>query len=316
MKHAYTFLFILFTIALGAFIYSEFKNVELSINNNAPDDLRDTAPHPSSSAAMTENLTSKTTDEKTKTTSWINPQGNTLETRILPPQNFKRDPVEKTSFAHYLRQIPMKKDGEVVRYYNGKEKPNHVHCAVIDIDVSPRDLQQCADAVMRLRAEYLFAQKRYNDISFNFTSGDPARYSEWMKGMRPKVAGNKVTWQKTANASNTYDSFRKYIDTVFIYAGTASLSKEMKKQKISNLQIGDVFIQGGFPGHAVIVMDVVVDATGKKRFLLAQSYMPAQDIHVLKNPNNEALSPWYELEGTSTFVTPEWTFSANDLKTW
>ena len=53
------------------------------------------------------------------------------------------------------------------------------------------------------------------------------------------------------------------------------------------MQIGDVFIKGGFPGHAVVVLDMAEnDRTGQRVFLLAQSYMPAQDIHIMKNPTN------------------------------
>ena len=79
---------------------------------------------------------------------------------------------------------------------------------------------------------------------------------------------------------------------------------------------GDVLIRGGFPGHAVIVMDMVEDATGKKMYLLAQSYMPAQDVHVLLNPLSDDASPWYPLNNAETIITPEYDFTANQLKTW
>ena len=57
----------------------------------------------------------------------------------------------------------------------------------------------------------------------------------------------------------------------------------MLKVSIENIEIGDVFIQGGFPGHAIIVVDLAENEVGEKCFLVAQSYMPAQEIHVLKN---------------------------------
>jgi hypothetical protein len=101
---------------------------------------------------------------------------------------------------------------------------------------------------------------------------------------------------------------------VFSYAGTLSLSRELKKKSLNELQIGDVFIQGGSPGHAVIVVDVVKDKkTGKKLFMLAQSYMPAQDIHILKNPISNLESPWYSLNEGDELITPEWKFSPNSL---
>ena len=79
------------------------------------------------------------------------------------------------------------------------------------------------------------------------------------------------------------------------------------------LRIGDVFICGGFPGHAVIVVDMAKDRTGKSRFLLAQSYMPAQEVHLLKNPGSPR-SPWYPLEFGETLVTPEYTFARGELR--
>ena len=100
----------------------------------------------------------------------------------------------------------------------------------------------------------------------------------------------------------------------FSYCGTLSLSKEMKSIPMSELSPGDVFIKGGSPGHAVLVLDVATNNQGKKIFLLGQSYMPAQDFHVLKNPNNALLSPWYESNFQGQLVTPEWVFERGELK--
>ena len=98
--------------------------------------------------------------------------------------------------------------------------------------------------------------------------------------------------------------------------GTASLSKQLRTQDIINVEQGDVLIRGGFPGHAVIVMDIAINDTGNKIFLLAQSYMPAQDIHVLNNPSNKNLSPWYEVNDETIIETPEYTFTKYELKRW
>jgi 5-keto 4-deoxyuronate isomerase len=49
-------------------------------------------------------------------------------------------------------------------------------------------------------------------------------------------------------------------------------------------------------------------------FLLSQSYMPAQDIHILVNPNDEMISPWYSIHSGAEIITPEWTFTWDDLK--
>jgi hypothetical protein len=62
------------------------------------------------------------------------------------------------------------------------------------------------------------------------------------------------------------------------------------------------------------VLDTAVHpGTGRKVFLLAQSYMPAQEMHVLRSPVDAALDPWYPLDFGSTLQTPEWTFAATQL---
>jgi hypothetical protein len=48
-------------------------------------------------------------------------------------------------------------------------------------------------------------------------------------------------------------------------------------------------------------------------FLLAQSYMPAQEIQLLKNNDNPKLSPWYSEKQAEILSTPEWNFTGNQL---
>lgn len=203
-----------------------------------------------------------------------------------------------------------------MHYYNGEEKSNKVAAAVLSYDVGNKDLQQCADAVMRLRAEYLYKTKQFDALHFNFTNGFNATYSKWRSGYHIAVKGNNVHWTKTTKECVSYQSFREYLNVVFTYAGTASLTKELKQVALAQMQIGDVFIKGGSPGHAVIVVDMAMNSkTNKKVFMIAQSYMPAQDIHILINTNQKTISPWYDLaEAVSEIETPEWTFEGNQLK--
>jgi len=246
----------------------------------------------------------------------INPEGLTLETRIIPPEGFQRKPAQERSFSAYLRNLPLKPHGEEVKLYNGNTKPNYnIYDAVVDLDIGEKDLHQCADAVMRLRAEFLWAQKQYDKIHFNFTNGFRVDYSEWMKGKRIAVKGNKTFWAEGGATSNSHQDFWEYLEIIFNYSGTLSLAKELTPVSITDLEIGDVFIQGGSPGHAVIVVDLAFNSqTNKKIFLLAQSFMPAQEIQILKNPHNSKISPWYLSDFGAVLTTPEWTFSKTDLK--
>jgi len=82
------------------------------------------------------------------------------------------------------------------------------------------------------------------------------------------------------------------------------------------MKIGDVLVQGGSPGHAVIVIDMAENINTKEKiYLLAQSYMPAQSVHIIVNRNDLNISPWYKLEKESKkIITPSWLFTINDLK--
>ena len=246
----------------------------------------------------------------------INPKGSTIETRINTPEGFIRTSEDAASFAEYLRQLPLKPHNSEVTLFNGGKKPNyHVYDAVVNLEIGKKDLHQCADAIMRLRAEYFWEREEFEKIHFNFTNGFRADYSEWIKGKRIVVKGNSSYWNQSQSPSNSYDDFWKYLEIIFSYAGTLSLSQELKSVKTSEIQIGDIFIQGGSPGHAVIVVDMATnELTGKRIFLLAQSYMPAQEIQLLKNPGNESLSPWYSVDFGESMRTPEWTFHPSDLK--
>ena len=233
--------------------------------------------------------------------------------RIAPPQGFIRK--EANGFGNYLRNLPLKPIGTKVKLYDGSLKGWQGGAyAVIDMEIGTSDLQQCADAVMRLRAEYLWHEKKYEEIHFNFTNGMRVDYSKWAQGYRIKVNGNNTSWYKATGEDYSYQTFRKYMNQIFMYAGTASLSKELKSISLSDLQLGDVFIIGGHPGHAMIVVDMAEDYMGNKAILVAQSYMPAQDIHVVTNLKDKAKSPWYIINRTTKeFNFPEYHFNSSQI---
>ena len=245
-----------------------------------------------------------------------NSSNATLASRIAPPPGFLRVEVGDRSFAKWLRGLPLKQSDAPVKLHNGARKwRQDVHEEVIDIDIGKRDLQQCADAVMRLRAEYLWSQARKNEIGFNYTGGGHVSFKRWAKGDRPSQSGKR--WRRRGKPDASYESFRRYMIQIFAYAGTYSLAKELKSASLVDLEAGYVFIKGGFPGHAVLIVDVAINPeTKEKRFLLLQSFMPAQDMHIIKNPNSTDGSPWYSADFSGELVTPEWTFAAGSLKKW
>lgn len=207
------------------------------------------------------------------------------------PDGYERLTAGANSFGSYLRQIKLKKD-KTVYLFNGQKKSNQsVQYGVLDISTGTKDLQQCADAVMRLRAEHL----KQNNQQICFADN----------------AGKNYCWSQYQNRG-----WKGYLETVFGMCGSLSLEKQLKTKKWSQLQPGDVIIKGGSPGHAVIVVDVARNKiTGDLIYLLAQSYMPAQDIHILLNKNKIDISPWYSVPSDYLY-TPEWTFQQSQLRTW
>lgn len=257
----------------------------------------------------------KTDSELQQEVSLIVPEGTTLETRILTPEGYCPVEAAEGSLAEFLRTYPVKEDGSPVLLYNGQEKGNqNAHAAVLSLPIETEDLQQCADSVMRVFAEYFWSIGAYDRISFHFVSGFLAEYAKWRDGYRIQVSGNQVNWVKTAEPDDSYESFLQYLRIVFAYAGTLSMESESTSVELADLQAGDVFLRGGSPGHVVMVINVCENAEGKKAFLLGQGYMPAQEFHVLKNPAHEN-DPWYyEEEVAYPFVTPEYVFEEGSLR--
>jgi len=234
-----------------------------------------------------------------------NPNGSEIKSRIQPPDGFNWVEEEEGSMGQFLQNLKLKPSGSQILDYTGTPIDNQSeHAAVLDIDVGDKNLQQCADAVIRLRAEYLWHHNRQSEIAFHFTSGDLCRWEDYRDGVRPSITGNNVRFSKTATLDRSYANFRKYLNLVFTYAGTISLDKETRRLGTDEtLEPGDILITPGSPGHVVIIVGHAQNANGKNIYLLAESYMPAQSIHIVTNPYNSSISPWYELKPTTDPVT-------------
>jgi hypothetical protein len=244
----------------------------------------------------------------------INEEGTTIKERFLPPEGSERLEAATGSFAEYLQTLKLKAYGEKVLYYDGKEKSDFAYISVVDQDITERNLQQCADAIMRLKGEYHYARGEFGNISFNFVSGFKCDFKTWSSGRKVVLNGNNAAWAAGPNNDTSYASFRRYMDVVHSYASTISLKKQLEPVDMMEMEIGDVFIVAGSPGHAVIVVDMAEDKmTGTRYFMLAQSYMPAQETQVLRNLSTPEISPWYILE-KGELITPQWTFPEGSLR--
>ncbi|WP_414640925.1 DUF4846 domain-containing protein [Archangium sp.] len=224
---------------------------------------------------------------------------------IAPPAGYKRVAVEEGSFGAWLRDLPLRPAGTPVLSFRGEEilaGDDASLAAVAELDVGSSNLQQCADSVIRLHAEWQWSRGQKERIAYRFTSGHLASWPRYAAGDRARISGSKVTWVRSGPADGSRASFRAYLDLVFTYAGTLSLAAEAQRPRREDVRPGDFFVLGGSPGHVVLVLDVARNAQGERVALLGQGFMPAQDFHVL-SPGKEG--PWFSLE-TEQVATPFW----------
>lgn len=186
------------------------------------------------------------------------------------------------SYSDFVKHFP-RKNSTVVRDYRGrilKVKSLGV------LDLSVTELQQCADAAIRLRAEYLYRKKSYSQIQFKLTCGLNVPFDKWANGWRVEVIGNDARLVKEKNETANYSrqNFDDYLQVVMKYAGSASLNRDLKLRN-GLPRVGDMLVLGGHPGHVVIIVDEMV-RNNVHYYKFAQSWIPAQDIEIVLGHNN------------------------------
>lgn len=260
---------------------------------------------PAPSSAATTALHAPTADERRRY-AWLtgDERIRALEDAFAPPPGFSRIPRGADSFGAWLRRLPLRPAGAPVLSYRGQvraEGDSPSIGAVAELDVGKADLQQCADSVLRLHAEWLWSSGRAGAIGYRVTSGDLASWPRWASGERATVADDHLRWGPAARPDDSHRSLRAFLDLVFTYAGSVSLARYSSPAARAEVEPGDFFVLPGGPGHAVVVLDMARDARGRTRALLGQGYMPAQDFHVLAM-GGEA---WFDLD-VEAVETPFW----------
>jgi hypothetical protein len=229
---------------------------------------------------------------------------NRLSEVDTPYTNFKPD-----SWQYFLQHLPLVQK-EVVDFKGRAVSNQSKSFAVVDYDIGSKDLQQCADALMRLRAEYLFKQKRTDEIGFHFTSGDLYTFKNYCKGIRPVIGRNTRFVPSAVATERTHGALRTYLDIIYTYAGTISLYKELKP--VNSLTVGTIAIKPGSPGHCFIIVDEAMNSNGESVYKLLEGYTPAQSIYVLRNEVDG--SAWHKLDEHKPIRTASYYFETYALK--
>lgn len=250
----------------------------------------------------------------------LNASIHSIENIPLPP-GYERLKVAASSFGEWLRKLPLRANNTIYLYNHQPKSDQSDHYAVIDISTGNEDLQQCADAIMRLRAEYFYSRHEYSSIHFPAGNKTIFNFGEFVKGERYFLHDGTLGKHYINNISecSSHECLMQFLRWVFIYCGTYTVDEQTRPvDNLNDIMPGDVFVKAGSPGHAMIVADIAIEkSTGKKIFLLAQGFMPAQDMHIVKNKENSTLSPWYSVEDIKDKIyTPGFIFDKIALKKW
>jgi len=77
-----------------------------------------------------------------------------------------------------------------------------------------------------------------------------------------------------------WESFDRFLTSVFAWCGTYSLAAESKRVPLAEIQVGDFLAHPGSPGNAVLAADLARDQEGNLKALILQGFMPAQSAYI------------------------------------
>lgn len=215
---------------------------------------------------------------------------------IPTPKGYTRVNAKKGTYADYFRNIPLKEKGTKVMLYTGGEANLQLLSTAVIDKALLSNYEQCADVTIRLRAEYFWERGLYNEISFRDVNRNLLQY----KGGASRKA------------------FEKYMRKVYGVCSTFSVFHETTPRKITEIKPGDVFVyparKGRKYGHAVIVVDVAKNESGKIAILCAEGNTPARSMHIVRN-QNPFNNPWFFFdEDDEVFWIGPFRFNKNELR--
>lgn len=243
----------------------------------------------------------------------IEESGMSIGTRINPPMGYTRDYAAEGSFSAFLRKYPVRVAGADVMLYDGTARQDAQAAAVLDVTLGKKNHEGPAGAMARLIAEYLYDQENYAGISFTIGKNFAFTFDKWRQGKVLKSSGNDLEWVSGGQDSNGEENFKSYLSTLFVYISMSTLRKDLTQIEDvdgDEIQVGDIFIAKNADDKelAVMVADICrSDETGERLMLLVQGGTPAQQLHIVDNPSDASIAPWYPCGFTSELSAPDLT---------
>jgi hypothetical protein len=191
-------------------------------------------------------------------------KGGPIRAQVPPPAGYSE--VDADGWGTWLRGLPVQPADYPLHVEGGAVHRNQrTHFRVVQMDVLP--WQQCADSILRLRAEYL----RSIGVRFSFSG---------------------LSFDKGSRAD-----FDRFLRRLFVFKGTVHMAGELTNPGDRRARPGDLFVIGGSPGHVVMVLDVVHNAAGNRQLLIGNGFMPAQEFHIVKTTGG---GHWFDERNVAT----------------
>ena len=220
-------------------------------------------------------------------------------------RGFTQFAAEPESWCEWLRLLPLAAPGTPVKNYRGEivvpGDDEHL-AAVVAIDIGNQDIQQSADVVLRLFAEWRWF---VGDLLMLYLSDAKLELplEKWRAGERLVSAGKQQKWvaQEPPQSKLDHAAFRAYLDSVFSSSDFRALIAESVAITPESLAPGAFFLHEGHPSEVVVVLDVATSRSGERAMILMQALNPAESIHVLR-PTRDSV--WFPVHTNQPLQLP------------
>ena len=163
--------------------------------------------------------------------------------------------------------------------------------AVVDLPMLS-NAEQCADACMRLKAEYLYQTGQYKRLNFKTSTASPCATAV---GHREKpftaISADSMVLPVPSHSAARCSPVHWQISNPVTSLSTPEMA------------------------DCLVMPSSLSNKNGKKAFLLVEGNTPARDIHLIRNLENPFRSPWFISDGSEKrfllCITP---FKATDLR--
>lgn len=232
--------------------------------------------------------------------------GDTVSSRIAPPEDFKCIEIADESFAAKLRALKLKPEGTNVLDGQGEE----ILCdddIVAVLDERPLKIKESKGAagVIKLWGVFRWTKGKRLNIRFGLENGQKALWKDWHDGLRPQRKRGRFLFVQTGVPDGSKSNYMRYLKFVAENAGANSLKRDLQIVLPENLSSGDMIISSsGKGGRVGLILDVCKNAKGEKRYLLAMGGDNGSNFYIARPyAPVQGDGAWFTLDGARYAVS-------------